>query len=112
MEMENTVPAFKSTILAMIGAVGGIISSLFGGWDSALTTLVIFMVIDYITGMLVAGVFKKSKKSQNGALESRAGWMGLCRKGMTLLIVLIAVQLDLARVCIYSGWSNNSLRHK
>ncbi len=94
--METSIPAFKATILTTIGAIGGIISSLFGGWDSALTTLVIFMAIDYVTGLLVAGVFKKSKKSENGALESRAGWKGLCRKGMTLLIVLIAVQLDLA----------------
>ena len=30
-----------------------------------------------------------------GALESRAGWKGLCRKGMTLLIIIIAHRLDL-----------------
>ena len=94
--MENSIPAFKTTILTALGALGGFISSLFGGWDSALTTLVIFMAIDYVTGLLVAGVIKKSKKSENGALESRAGWKGLCRKGKTLLILLIAVQLDLA----------------
>ncbi len=39
-------------------------------------------------------VFGKSPKSENGALESRAGWKGLCRKGMTLLYVLIAARLD------------------
>ena len=66
------------------------------GWDSALITLVIFMSIDYIAGLLVAGVFKQSPKSMNGALESRAGWKGLCRKGMTLLVVLVANRLDLA----------------
>lgn len=53
------------------------------------------MAIDYITGLIVAGVFNKSKKTDNGALESRAGWKGICRKGMTLLIVLIAHRLDL-----------------
>ena len=43
-----------------------------------------------------AGDFlRKSPKSENGRLESRAGWKGLCRKGMTLLFVLIAVRLDL-----------------
>lgn len=78
-----------------IGVVGGFIASLFGGWDAALTTLVIFMGIDYVTGLIVAGVFHNSGKTESGALESRAGWKGLCRKGMTLLIVLIACRLDL-----------------
>ena len=45
-------------------------------------------------GILLPGVFGKSPKSPTGALESRAGWKGLCRKGMTLLYVLIAAQLD------------------
>ncbi len=86
----------KIGLLAILGAAGAFISSLFGGWDSALTTLVIFMAIDFFSGMIVAGIFKKSNKSGTGALESRAGWKGLSRKGMTLLVVLIAVRLDIA----------------
>lgn len=93
--MQN-VSAAKFGLLTIIGAIGAFISSLFGGWDAALTTLVIFMGIDYLTGLIVAGVFKKSGKSKNGSLESRAGWKGLCKKGMTLLIVLVAVRLDMA----------------
>ena len=58
-------------------------------------TLIIFMAIDYITGLIVAGVFHNSEKTANGALESRAGWKGLCRKGVTLLVVLVACRLDL-----------------
>lgn len=84
----------KEGILTGIGVVGSFIASMFGGWDAALMTLLIFMAVDYITGLIVAGVFKASTKSENGALESRAGWKGLCRKGMTLLIVLVAYQLD------------------
>lgn len=84
----------KDGILTGVGVVGSFIASLFGGWDAALMTLVIFMSIDYITGLIVAGVFKASTKSETGALESRAGWKGLCRKGMSLLIVLVAYQLD------------------
>lgn len=79
----------------MIGVIGGFIASLFGGWDAALMTLVIFMAIDYVTGLIVAGVFHNSEKTKNGALESRAGWKGLCRKGVTLLVVLVACRLDL-----------------
>lgn len=79
----------------MIGVIGGFIASLFGGWDAALVTLVIFMGIDYVTGLIVAGVFHNSEKTTNGALESRVGWKGLCRKGVTLLVVLVACRLDL-----------------
>ena len=47
-----------------------------------------------ITGLVVAGVFHASPKTKTGALESKAGWKGLIRKGETLLIVLVACQLD------------------
>ena len=73
---------------AAVGVAGSIIASLFGGFDGALMTLLIFMGIDYITGLIVAGVFRTSEKTKNGALESRAGWKGLCRKGGTLLDML------------------------
>lgn len=86
----------KEGICTGIGAVGGIIAAAFGGWDEALVTLIIFMVIDYLSGLLVAGVFHNSKKTESGTLESRAGWKGLCRKCVTLLFVLIAYRLDLA----------------
>lgn len=86
----------KTAICSIIGVIGGMIASVFGGWNAALTTLVLFMVIDYISGLIVAGVFHASRKTESGTLESRAGWKGLCRKGMTLLFVLIAYRLDLA----------------
>lgn len=85
----------KTAVLAAIGTIGGGIAALFGGWTSAMTTLIIFMVIDYETGIIVAGVFHRSGKSKSGALESRAGFKGLCRKGMILLILLVACRLDL-----------------
>ena len=85
----------KQTICTAVGLAGSVIANLFGGWDDALTTLLIFMVIDYVSGLIVAGIFKKSPKTDTGALESKAGWKGLCRKGMTLLFVLIAYRLDL-----------------
>ena len=84
----------KDYFCTAVGVIGGAIASLYGGWDAALQTLIIFMAVDYITGLIVAGVFHASPKSQNGALESRAGWKGLIRKGETLLIVLVACRLD------------------
>lgn len=85
----------KEMICAGIGAVGGAIASAFGGWDAAMATLIIFMAIDYISGLIVAGVFRNSPKTESGTLESKAGWKGLCRKVVTLLFVLIAYRLDL-----------------
>lgn len=85
----------KTGICAAIGSIGGLIAGFFGGWSAALTTLVIFMAIDYFSGLTVAGIFHKSNKTENGALESKAGWKGLCRKGMTFLIVLVACRLDI-----------------
>ena len=86
----------KEGLCTAVGVVGSAIAAAFGGWDQALVTLVIFMVIDYLSGLIVAGIFHNSRKTENGALESRAGWKGLCRKGVTLLFVLIAYRLDLA----------------
>lgn len=85
----------KETICTAAGLIGSGIASLFGGWSTGMTTLMIFMVIDYMGGIIVAGVFKASNKTETGALESKAGWKGICRKGMSLLIVLIAYRLDL-----------------
>lgn len=85
----------KQSICTIIGVIGSFITSLFGGWDTALITLLIFMAVDYISGLVVAGIFHKSKKTESGALESKAGWKGLCRKCMTLLFVIIAYRLDL-----------------
>ena len=85
----------KNIFSTYIGILGSIIASLLGGWDMALQTLIIFMTIDYVTGLMVAGIFNKSTKTKHGALESVAGWKGLCRKGVALLIVLIACRLDL-----------------
>ncbi len=85
----------KSKFVTAFSVAGSFIASLFGGWDAALITLMIFMGIDYVTGLIVAGVFRNSEKTTNGGLESRAGWKGLCRKGVTLLVVLVACRLDL-----------------
>ena len=86
----------KANLLcASIGAIGAGIASLFGGADAALITLMIFILIDYVTGLIVAGVFHRSPKTENGALESKAGLKGLLRKGGMMLMVLIACRLDL-----------------
>lgn len=85
----------KEFFVTAAGIVGAFIARLFGGWDAAMTTLVIFMGVDYLMGLVVAGVFQRSGKSENGALDSRAGFKGLLKKSIVLLMVLIAYRLDL-----------------
>ena len=50
----------KDTICVAVGLVGGFFTAIFGGWDSALVTLVVFMAIDFFTGIITA-MMKKSK---------------------------------------------------
>ena len=85
----------KESICAIIGVAGSCVAAIFGGWNAAMTTLLIFMAIDYVSGIVCAGVFHASNKTDSGKLESKAGWKGLCRKCMTFLFVLIACRLDL-----------------
>lgn len=86
---------YKTLLSSVVGMLGAFITTLMGGWSQGMATLVIFMAVDYISGLVVAGVFKNSKKSETGALESRAGFKGLCRKCLIFLFVIIAYRLDL-----------------
>ena len=85
----------KIFILSGVACAGAAIASLFGGWNGAMTTLVILMLIDYVTGIIVAGVFHASPKSSGGALSSAVGFKGICRKFVILLIVVVACRVDL-----------------
>ena len=85
----------KTMLLTGIGSIGGLFAKVLGGWSEDLTTLLIFMAVDFTTGLLIAAIWKKSGKSQTGALNSRSAWKGLIRKGVTLLVVLVANRLDI-----------------
>lgn len=84
----------KETICTIAGVVGSAIAGLFGGWDVSMVTLLLFMGIDYITGLAVAAS-GKSPKSGTGRLSSKIGWRGLAKKCVSLLLVLVAVRLDI-----------------
>nr|DAJ96334.1 MAG TPA: holin [Caudoviricetes sp.] len=85
---------YKNAFLAFIAAAGSVIANALGGWDSALKVLVAMMVADYITGVLVALIWHRSNKTDSGTLSSKAGFKGLCKKGVIILIVWLAVLLD------------------
>ena len=83
MEQLANVKAF---LCMVFGAIAGGFVNLIGGWSEDLTTLLIFMGVDFVLGLLIAAFWKKSNKSENGALSSYSAWKGL--------IVLIAYRLD------------------
>ena len=85
----------KLLFLMATGTVGALFTEIFGEWTSDITTLVIFMAIDYILGLIVAGVYKRSDKSKNGALSSKAAFLGLGKKVAIMLMVLVANRLDI-----------------
>lgn len=84
----------KDTICLIAGVIGGFIATLLGGWDSALATLVVFMGIDFVTGIVTAAM-GKSKHSESGTLNSTAGWVGLAKKFCILLMVVVGVRIDI-----------------
>lgn len=84
----------KEWICTIAGLAGGFIAAIFGGWDSALVTLLIFMGVDFLTGLVTAAM-GKSKKSASGRLSSSAGWIGLLKKFCVLLLIVVAVRIDI-----------------
>lgn len=85
----------KHTVLTIIGFIGSFASYLFGGFDKLLIALVIFMIIDFLSGLILAIVFKNSSKTKNGRASSEAGIRGLAKKIFILFLVTVATQLDL-----------------
>ncbi|QGG55694.1 phage holin family protein [Paenibacillus sp. B01] len=71
----------------LAAVIGSIVSFAFGIWHESLTLLLVCMAVDYITGI------SASLKERRG-LSSIVGSWGLARKGLTLLIILIAHRID------------------
>ena len=67
-------------------AIGGYLGYFVGGVDGLMTALIIFMVIDYITGLMCAIADKK--------LSSEVGFKGICRKVLIFLLVGIGHIVD------------------
>lgn len=105
----------KVTLISILSVIGSFFANLFGGWTSDFVTLLTMMGIDFTMGLLIAAVWKKSGKSESGALSSWSAWKGLCRKGVSLLFVLIAYRLDITlgveyiRTAVIIGFIVNEL---
>lgn len=80
--------------LFLCGVVGAFITSLFGGWSTSIDTLFIFMLLDCLTGIIDC-ILLKSTKTVSGGLNSKIGFLGLAKKGMILVFLLVGYRLDL-----------------
>lgn len=70
----------------IVGFFGGIIVSLFGGWDIMLYTILLFCVLDYFTGILKA-IYKKE-------LSSEIGFKGIVKKIMVFVVIAVAYNMQ------------------
>lgn len=84
----------KTLTIVSSGVVGVIITKIFGEWNDAVFALVVLMAIDFITGLIVAGLFQKSPKTFSGGLSSKECLKGIAKKVCELLLVAAAYQAD------------------
>ena len=96
----------KLEVSVVCGILAGVFSQIFGEWSQDLFALIIFMGVDFVTGILVAILFRKSPKSKNGGLSSKTCWRGIAKKVVTLLMVAVAHQAD---IILDAGYLRNAV---
>ena len=105
----------KEKFCTLLGLLGSALCWAFGGWDASIAALLVCMAVDYVSGSIVALVFHNSRKTESGTYNSTYGLKGLCKKGMMLLFVLVAVQIDkvlgtgYARDAVCIGFCSNEV---
>lgn len=80
--MEKILNYFR----IIIAAIGTGFTWLFGTWDTAIAILILFMVLDYATGVIRGYVNKE--------LSSDVGLKGIARKTVIFVVLIVAVALD------------------
>ena len=70
----------------IVALIATFFTYLFGSWDLALQVLIVFMILDYGTGVLYAYLTNQ--------LNSEVGFKGLVKKCMILVVLIIGVMLD------------------
>lgn len=78
---------WKTLLFGGCTAITTEVFGLLGGWDMWLRALVLFIVLDYISGLLAAGIEKR--------LNSEVGFRGITKKVFIFILVVIAYQIDL-----------------
>ena len=84
---------FWERVIEYIAALGGLVVGMFGGWTPGSRVLVILMAVDYFTGLGCA-LTGHSAKTESGHFWSKVAFLGLLKKGVIMLVILVAAQLD------------------
>ena len=82
-----------SEVVKVMAAGVGVIAGFYGGWTPGSRVLVVLMVVDYITGLACA-LTGHSTKTESGHFWSQVAFVGLLKKGVIMLVILVAAQLD------------------
>lgn len=85
----------KNIVSLATGTIGSLLINLIGKPTDELLTLIILMIIDLVVGFLISAIWQKSSKTDSGKLSSRVMFKGIVKKFLTLVIVVIAYQLDI-----------------
>lgn len=94
-EIKDIVPPHNILLCSgATGFIGAVLSKIFGEWNDLFLALIVLITIDFITGVLVAAFFQKSRKSKNGGLNSQACLKGIAKKICVVLLVAVGYQLQ------------------
>lgn len=84
----------KNIVSIVTGTIGSLLINLIGKPSDDLIILIVLMIIDLIVGFLISAIWQKSSKTYSGKLSSTVMFKGIVKKFFTLVIVVIAFQLD------------------
>ncbi len=84
---------FWEHVVELLAALGGMIVGTFGGWTPGSRVLVILMAVDYFTGIACA-LTGHSSKTESGHFWSQVAFLGLLKKAMIMVVILVAAKLD------------------
>lgn len=84
---------FWEHVIELLAALGGMIVGTFGGWTPGSRVLVILMAVDYFTGIACA-LAGHSSKTESGHFWSQVAFLGLLKKAMIMVVILVAAKLD------------------
>lgn len=94
-ERRRVIIKLKNIVSIVTGAIGSLLINLIGKPTDDLIILLVLMIIDLIVGFLISAIWQKSTKTDSGKLSSRVMFKGIVKKFLTLVIVVIAYQLDI-----------------
>lgn len=84
----------REMFYTIVLSIGSAVSYFIGGVDTMFVVLCVFLLVDYVSGIIVASVFKKSTKTESGKLNSMVSFKGLCKKLFVIILVGVAHLLD------------------